>query len=78
MDDSPAEKGGLKKGDVIVALNGKLTKDIVALQAAVRGVTPGETARVTVDRAKVLDTTIVRERVDVKITILARPAQDKK
>lgn len=75
---SPAHKAGLVKGDVILAVNGKLTKDISALQAAIRSIAPGETAKVTVDRTKVLDTTVTRERVDVSVTIQARPTQDGK
>jgi S1-C subfamily serine protease len=82
LANSPAEKAGLKKGDVVVAVNGKLTQDVAALQAAIRSVAPGETAKVTVDRTKVLDTTVVRERIEIKVTILARPAptqpQDRK
>ena len=74
MESGPADKGGLKKGDVIVAVNGTLTKDIKALQEVVRGIAPGETAKVTVDRAKVLDTTVVRERIDLKVKIGKRDA----
>jgi S1-C subfamily serine protease len=74
---SPAEKAGLTKGDTIVAFAGKVTPDMAALQAAVRSVAPGKTTTVTVDRARVVDATIVRERVDVKVKIAPRPESGK-
>ena len=77
MPGSPAEKGKLEKGDVILAVNGKAINDAKALQAAIKAIAPGEKATLTVDHAKVLDTTVVRERIDVKITIQAR-SQDGK
>jgi S1-C subfamily serine protease len=71
VENSPASKG-LKKGDVIVAVDGKLTPEITALQRVIRSVDPGTTVTVTVDRSRVLDATVVRERVDVKIKIAPR------
>lgn len=74
VENGPAAKGGLQKGDAIVAVNGKVVKDISDLRAAIGGVAPGETAKITVDRAKVVDATVVRERVDLKVTIQKREA----
>ena len=74
VDGGPADKGGVKKGDVIVAVNGKEVRDVNELRAVIAGIAPGETTKVTVDRAKVVDATVVRERVDLKVTIQKRQA----
>ncbi len=72
VEGGPADKGGIKKGDVIVAVNGKVVKDVNELRAVIAGIAPGEAAKVTVDRAKVVDATVVRERTDLKVTIQKR------
>ena len=48
--DSPADKGGLKSGDVILSLNGEDVKDSRALKFAVAGIAPGTDAKLTVLR----------------------------
>jgi serine protease Do len=50
VDDSPAEKAGLKDGDVILEFNGKNISDNDDLVKAVRGTSPGETVEVVVLR----------------------------
>jgi membrane-associated protease RseP (regulator of RpoE activity) len=50
VEDSPAEKAGLKEDDVIVEFEGKRITDADDLQRAVRKTSPGTTAKVTVMR----------------------------
>jgi len=47
---SPAEKGGLKVGDVITEIDGKAIADANALTAVVGKHAPGDTLQITVDR----------------------------
>ena len=57
----PADKGGLKRGDVITAVNGEAVKDTNALRNEVSSLEPGSTARVTVvrdGREQTLDVTL--------------------
>ena len=42
MPDSPAEKGGLKQGDVVIAFKGKPVKSMQAFRRSVAMVEPGE------------------------------------
>jgi serine protease Do len=48
--DSPADKGGVKRGDLIVALNGKQTADSRSLRNMVAAVPPGTNVELTVVR----------------------------
>ena len=50
MPDGPADKAGIKSGDVIVAFNGKEVDDGQSLQLAVSGCAPGSTASVKLVR----------------------------
>ncbi len=50
MSGSPAEKGGLKSGDVIVRYNGEPVKNVTDLQLKVINTKPGERVRITVVR----------------------------
>ena len=52
MDGSPAEKSGLKSGDIILEFNGKKVTAPSDLQRAVGLTTPGSTARLKVLRDK--------------------------
>jgi S1-C subfamily serine protease len=47
----PADKAGLKAGDVVVQINGKDTPDAGTLQSILATLAPGDVARVTVIRA---------------------------
>ena len=49
-DSSPADKGGLKRYDVIIELNGKKTRSADELSRAVKDVQPGRTIKVKVVR----------------------------
>jgi S1-C subfamily serine protease len=75
LKDGPAAKAGVQKGDVIVALGSALTPDTAALQAAVRSQTPGSQTTITVDRTRVLEATLIHERVELKVTIAPRDPQ---
>jgi len=50
MPGSPAEKGGLKSGDIIVEFNGEPVKNVTDLQLKVINTPPGERVKVTVIR----------------------------
>jgi serine protease Do len=52
MKDSPAEKAGIKRSDVIVAYNGKQVADATALRNMVADTPPGRTVEATVIRDK--------------------------
>jgi serine protease Do len=49
---SPADKGGIKRSDVIIALNGKKVSDATALRNMVADIAPGTSIKVTVIRDK--------------------------
>jgi Do/DeqQ family serine protease len=61
MQDSPAEKGGLKPGDVIVEFEGQKTAEVPDLQRIVAITPPGQAAKVIVLREG------RRETLEVKI-----------
>jgi serine protease Do len=50
MKDAPAEKAGLKRGDVIVRLNDQDVEDAHMLSRRVAELTPGETAKLAIIR----------------------------
>ena len=50
MDDSPADKGGLKRGDIIVEFEGKEIKDSLSLRNTVASTAPGTKATVVIIR----------------------------
>lgn len=50
MPNEPADKGGVKAGDIITAVNGKTVEDSAALLRAIAAEKPGSTATVTVWR----------------------------
>ena len=66
--DSPAEKAGLREGDVITALDGKKVTSSVSLPILVSAMKPGDKATLTVVRDK-------KERA-IDITIGTNPNQD--
>ena len=49
-EGSPAEKAGLKEGDVIVKFAGKDVKDIESYMAAMAGSKPGDEVEIIVKR----------------------------
>lgn len=66
---SPAQKGGLEKGDLIVSVGGKKTLDVWTLRQLVSGRSVGETLEISVIRSRLLDTSWVRERLTLDITL---------
>jgi S1-C subfamily serine protease len=73
LEGGPADAAGLKKDDVIVAVDGVATPDGESLRREVSKKGPGARTVFTIDRARRLDATVVRERKDVTITIGKRP-----
>jgi serine protease DegQ len=63
----PAEEGGIRPGDVVVAIEGKPVGDSSALLNVVAALKPGSSAAVT----------LVRERKELKVTVKVgtRPAR---
>ncbi len=59
QDDSAAARAGLKRGDMIVAVNGKQIKDSAALKNAVGTLSPGSRVTITYIRDGERDTTTV-------------------
>lgn len=47
MDDSPAEAAGLKRGDLVVALDGDAVEDASALTRAIRRMDPGDSVEIS-------------------------------
>lgn len=64
--DSPADKGGLKVDDVIVALNGKEMRGLNWLRSTVLKLAPGTEITLTVKRGE--------EELEIKVTLGERPA----
>ncbi|MBL8515169.1 MAG: PDZ domain-containing protein, partial [Betaproteobacteria bacterium] len=62
----PADKGGLKTGDVIMSVDGKSIQDSIAAMAAIAAIKPGTNAKFTVSRE-------ARE-VELTVTVGKRPA----
>ena len=67
-EDGPAEKAGLKSGDIVISVGGKTVLSYRDLLKEVRQHEAGETVKIEVSRE--------RERVVVDITFTKRPGQD--
>jgi acetylornithine deacetylase/succinyl-diaminopimelate desuccinylase-like protein len=52
VKDSPAEKAGVKKGDILKRLQGKIVKDLGDLSAALGGLQPGDVVEIELLRNK--------------------------
>ena len=50
IEGGPAEKGGVKTGDVILSVNGKIVERSAALPGVISAITPGDSAKVEVWR----------------------------
>ncbi len=68
MDGLPAEKAGLKRGDVIVSFDGKAVKDVRDLQFAVAQTPPGTEVSVEIMRDG--------QKQSVQLTLTERPSDD--
>ena len=73
--DSPAEKAGIKKWDVVIRINGEDVKTASKLQTMVANLSPGDSLELTIVRGneKKKLTAVVREAPD---TIKVRPGGD--
>ena len=70
--DTPAAKGGLKRGDLIYAINGKLAKDKTSLQNTIASFKPDEKVKIQAERdGKDIELTIV---LADRTTVLDTPA----
>ncbi|HEY8369522.1 MAG TPA: DegQ family serine endoprotease [Thermodesulfobacteriota bacterium] len=67
MKGSPAEKGGLKRGDVVVAFNGEPIKEVTDLTRRVAAAPIGSEAKVTVIRDG--------QRIELPITLGEMPSE---
>lgn len=65
---SPAERAGLRRGDVILALNGEAIENGRQLSLRVAEIPPGSQARLTILRG--------RERRDISATLAQMPARE--
>lgn len=70
--DSPAAKSGLKKGDVITAVNGKTVDDKTTLRDVVQSFKVGDEITLTVVKGTADGPTESRE---IKVTLAQRPTQ---
>ena len=81
FQDSPADKGGIRRGDVIIAFNGKEVKDNHDLPAIVAATPVDEKATVTVVRdgkERELDVTVGKLPTDdTKLAKTSKPAKGK-
>ncbi|MEQ1516613.1 MAG: trypsin-like peptidase domain-containing protein [Usitatibacteraceae bacterium] len=62
---SPAEKAGVKAGDVITAIEGKNIQDSVAAMAVIAGLKPGQEAKFQLTRSE--------KAIDLPVTVAKRP-----
>lgn len=66
---SPADKGGMRMGDVIIGVDGKPIQDSVAAMAAIAALKPGTNAKFVVTRNQ--------QDIELSVTIAKRPAPPK-
>jgi serine protease Do len=60
IEDGPAEKGGVKNGDVILSVNGKPVERSTQLPSVISSIKPGDTAKLEVWRDKSIKTVNVK------------------
>jgi M6 family metalloprotease-like protein len=65
--DSPAEKAGLKAGDVLLEVNGEPVEDTQDLRNAIQGAEPGSDVRLVVSRQR------TRTELTARLGALSRP-----
>ena len=64
-ENSPAQKAGLKRYDLIVAINGKAVKSMVGLQMEIANAAPGDEINVTIFRN--------RDKLSLKVKVTEAP-----
>ena len=75
-DGSPADKAGLKVGDIVVAVDGKDIESAAALRLALRGKKDGDTVRVEVLRGRARQTFVATVAERQMRTILPMDLDD--
>jgi serine protease DegQ len=65
VQNGPADRAGIHPRDVVIAIDGKATRDTPVLLARIAELVPGSTCKVTVWREK--------KAVDVDVTVGKRP-----
>lgn len=68
VKDSPADKGGLKSGDVILKINGKLVENVGSLRTAIALMKPNDKVTLTIIRNK--------QPMDIVATIGTHPENE--
>lgn len=68
LKDSPADKAGLKSGDVVLKINGKLVENVGSLRSTIALMKPEETITLVVMRDK--------KPVEVSVTVGAHPESE--
>ena len=72
IPDSAAAKHGVKKGDVIVSIDGRATGSFQTLMEIMSDKEVGQTITIEVDRAVFVDTVLVTKRLSLPVTLGAR------
>jgi S1-C subfamily serine protease len=69
VKNSPASKGDLRKGDIIVSIDGKTTSSIDDLKGALANKKVGDEIEINVIRSRLLDTSWVRSKVKLNVKL---------
>lgn len=67
MDGSPAQKAGVKQGDVILEVDGKQTEDVDTARNIISAIQPGRTVTLKVVRDK--------QEMTLRVTLGERPSE---
>ncbi|MEK7844404.1 MAG: PDZ domain-containing protein, partial [Pseudomonadota bacterium] len=67
LRDGPADKAGIKPGDILIAVEGKPVKNSAEMLNLVAALSPGDTATITVIRNK--------QEKSIQIKVGMRPKQ---
>jgi serine protease DegQ len=70
LSGSPADKAGIKPGDILVAVNGKPVTDSAGMLALIAMLQPGQQAVLKVIRSQTEN--------DIKVTVGKRPRQTRR
>ncbi|MBI2346059.1 MAG: Do family serine endopeptidase [Deltaproteobacteria bacterium] len=79
LPGSPAEKGGLRRGDVIVSVNGKKVTEATEVPALVAAIKPGDAAKLEVirDRQRITADVIVGQQSDGPLAAKGEGGEDR-
>lgn len=69
VQNSPASKGDVRKGDIVIAVDGQKTTSINDLKNALAGKQVNDKIEIQVIRSRLLDTTWVRSKVKLNVTL---------